>query len=85
MSLTKLTREEAFLLEHWPNGVERLSRQADFADKVTGDLIEVKQGDLTSGQLSAFLGSFNSGGHPKLALVRRELILVFELVKVVSP
>jgi hypothetical protein len=70
-------------VEHWPNGVNRLSRQADFADKVTGDLIEVKQGDLTSGQLNAFLGCFNSGEHPKLALVRRERIFVFELVKVI--
>ena len=84
MSLTSLTREEAFVLEHWPNRLERTVRPVDFVDSVTGDWIEVKQGDLTPGQLDAFLIDFKNGMHPKLALVRRSRIFVFDLTKVIE-
>lgn len=83
MAVVSLSPEEAFVLKNWPNRLERTARPADFQDTVTGDWVEVKQGELSPAQLGAFLQSFNNGGHPKLALVRRSRIFVLELVKVI--
>ena len=84
MSVIRLTAEEGFVYEHWPNPLDRIGRPTDFMDTITGDLIEVKQGDLSPGQLDAFFTDFNNGGHPKLVLVRRSRIFVLELTKIIE-
>jgi hypothetical protein len=82
MALVRLNEAEATVLELWTNGLDRVGSRVDFQDRVTGDLVEVKRGDLTIRQWRAFVGQFEQGTHPKLALAVGGEVLVFELVSV---